>query len=116
MKKTSLIHPKSGEVYTLFCIEKELKLDDIPCLNFKFGRYGTVQMSHLTSEELLSIPLFADTLWQYERTTFEWIPIFRYSDRNKYPVTRFLTLEIDKENPSTWWACPIGFPRKQWGD
>lgn len=108
------MYPKSGKTYSLFQIEKELELRDIPSLNFKFGRYGTIQLSHLTSEQLLSIPLFPETLWVYERETFEWIPIFHYSNENKFPISRFLNLEVDLENEKIWWATPVGFPREQY--
>lgn len=109
------MHPKVNEIYTLNQICNVLELDDIPCLEFKFGRYGNVQMSHVTDKEILSIPLFSETKWKYIKTTFEWIPIFKYSEENKYPISRFLLLEVDIENPNVWWACPIGFPKEQWG-
>ncbi|HRP36230.1 MAG TPA: hypothetical protein PLS50_00290 [Candidatus Dojkabacteria bacterium] len=108
------MYPKVNEIYTLDQICNVLELDDIPCLEFKFGRYGNVQMSHVTNEQILSIPLFSETKWKYIRTTFEWIPIFKYSEENKYPISRFLDLEINIDQPSTWWATPKGFPRKQY--
>lgn len=115
--QTATIRPRAGQVYTLRQIEQELYLRDSACLRFTHQDVaGVIQNSHLTSEEMLSVPGFADSQWTYVRETEEWIPVFRYAGST--PITDFIEIEqaIDywtgrKEND--WWAVPKGFPRPQ---
>ena len=65
-----------GATYNLRTIY-QLDLQDSPCLMVMVeGRLYPVQDSHVTIDELLSVPGLADTEWAYRYTTEEWIPVF----------------------------------------
>jgi hypothetical protein len=113
MPITTTSPPTRGIVYCLSDIYKTLDLLDIPALTFTYkDRKGIVQTSHTTTEQLLSVPGFADSKWIYTRTTSEWIPLFEYFDQ--IPIIKFVdvvkwhdgSLFVDR-----WWATPKGFPR-----
>jgi hypothetical protein len=110
-------YPKAGQVYTLAQIENELNLDDSPSLSFRRidGKRGLMQTSHLTKEELLSIPGMADSEWQYLRTTSEWIPLFTYVGvADPKTLVDVEPWEDDfGDQPDLLWITPKGFPRKQ---
>lgn len=87
-------------------------------MNFTLlGVDGVIQNSHLTEEQLLSVPGLADTVWQYLRTTHEWIPIFRYVGttdlREVLDVELGANPDWDRDQRKWWWATPKGFPREQ---
>lgn len=117
------MYPVRGNWYTLHQIEKQLSLEDSASLSFEYkGREGCIQNSHLTAEQLLSVPGIADSKWRYRSTTNEWIPVFEYADER--PITDFVDLErwFDSDyngggqySDDVWWATPKGFPRKQFG-
>ncbi len=73
--------PIKGRVYTLKELHT-LDLWDSPHLGFvnTKGAKDTVQDSHLTTEELLALPGWADTKWEYIFRTREWCEIFRAVD------------------------------------
>jgi hypothetical protein len=78
-------------------------------------RDACIQNSHLTEEEMLSVPGFKDTQWVYVRETYEWIPIFQYASSNERPITDFVdygrsTFEYVDDY---FWVTPKGFPRDQ---
>ncbi len=116
------VYPKRYQSYSLEEICNVLYLRDGPGLGFTFnGIDGCVQDSHLTVEELLSVPGFKDTQWVYIRETHEWIPVFRYNEKINQPsIDNFCDLEIyedkyrlNKPNEKFWWCTPKGFPRPQ---
>ena len=117
--------PCIGLVYTLHQILKDLVLLDSPSLLFDLAGPNDEQMvlsqhvvqdSHVLPDDLLTIPGFADTKWQYERTTSEWIPLFHYVDTA--PITDFVDMEpeidFDLTEKNVWWATPKGYPREQY--
>ena len=111
--------PVSGVSYTLAEIYK-LSLRDGPSLNFHHNDIsGVIQESHLTEEELLSVPGMKESKWIYGYETEEWIPVFNF-DKNIEQLSIFelvdLELWIDEYtclDKEYWWATPKGFPRKQ---
>ena len=110
-------NPVRGQLYTLREVYN-LNLRDSPHLGVVIdGNSSVVQDSHVTTEEMLSVPGFADTKWEYIRETHEWIPIFRYAKVNP-PITDFV--DYEPEN-SEWalkegglWVTPKGFTREQY--
>lgn len=108
-----MTYPASGKTYKLSQVF-DLSLGDSPCLQIR--DVGVVQDSHLSVEELLSIPGMKDTKWLYIRTTSELIPVFVYALDN-FLYTQFFDTEPYK-NPvypedNLQWVTPKGFPRKQ---
>ena len=112
-------YPKSGAIYTLAQIENALELDDTPSLYFPRidGKRGSLQTSHLTREELLSVPGMAESEWQYMHTTEEWIPCFTYVGSTDPKTVVDAEPVIDTYFPEREardvWITPKGFPRKQ---
>lgn len=108
-------YPVCSKLYSFKAI-LQLDLDDRPKLLFVHkGEKGVIQKAHVTDEELLSVPSFADTRWMYYKTTQERIPIFMYVGSN--PITNYVTLEtptLESYNDDKYWACPIGFYREQY--
>lgn len=111
--------PVKGKSYSL---EEIFLLDirDIPCLRFEYrGVRGCIQNSHLTQEQLFSVPGMKESRWIYERETHEWIPIFRFDTYvNQSPITDLVDIERELDlyelnSESAWWATPKGFPRDQ---
>lgn len=104
--------PQRGHVYTLQQIEKALDLRDSPCLEFVHdNELAVLQTSHLSENELLAVPGFADTQWRYVLETYEWIPVFRYVDTR--PITDFVDITVITEYGETeYWATPKGHPRE----
>lgn len=114
------VNPRRGTSYTLHEIENSLELRDTAFLKFYHnGVDCVIQTSHLTSEQLLSVPGFAETKWVYQRETHEWIPIFYWDSLQEKDVTDFVDIvdEIDYFNPEkptkAFWVTPKGFPREQ---
>ena len=117
MKTTQ--YPRPGHTYTLQQIEKELYLRDSPSLGFHapIGR-SVIQNSHMTVDDLLGVPGWSDTLWEYVRETEEWVPVFRYAGDTAV-LADLLHLEVDldpyPDGPTpTYWAVPKAFPRTQY--
>lgn len=106
-------YPETGHIYTLEQIMRELHLRDCPALMVSFeDKLSCVQDSHLSEQELLSVPGFAKTKWRYIRETSEWIPVFHWAD-SADPKT-FLDVEPSKDDPDRYhWVTPKGFPREQ---
>ena len=112
--------PVRGATYSARQIFSQLELLDSPSLLFmavgpdgKLSRH-VIQNGHMLNEEILAVPGFAETLWVYEYTTNEWIPIFSavgnilpYVDVEPY-------LTYTDEPPTKWWATLKGHPRKQY--
>jgi hypothetical protein len=113
-----MIYPKRQQVYT-FSEVCNLYLRDSPSLTFEHNNVrGVIQTSHITDEQLMSVPNMADSKWVYIRETFEWIPIFKFSSENTISITDLVDLEeciLEKElfNNICWWATPKGYPRPQ---
>ena len=111
-------NPVRGQQYTLREVFN-LNLRDSPHLGVTIdGKDGVIQNSHLTEEEMLTIPGFADTKWTYRYETDEWIPIFQYAKLNP-PIENFVDHEpaIDAwshEETDELWIIPKGFPREQY--
>jgi hypothetical protein len=106
--------PLRGRVYALQDILTRLDLDDSPSLTFVYKGYETcIQDSHITNEQLLTTDLWK-THWRYERTTHEWIPIFRAVDNDQ--VASLCDIEESRcpYSDAKWWVTPKGFPRKQY--
>ncbi|TPG59882.1 hypothetical protein [Ewingella americana] len=115
------IQPQSGKTYTLQQILTNMDLRDAPSLNFTIDGIETcLNDSHVSEEDLLTIPGFAESLWNYVRETSEWVPIFQYSKANTQPMTDFIDYEdlvdphSDYDAPKELWCIPKGFPRQQY--
>jgi hypothetical protein len=106
-------YPRGGEVYTLEQITRELYLRDSPALMVQLNaKMSCVQNSHLTDNELLSVPGFAQTKWRYIRETDEWIPVFHWADAAD--PCKFLDVEPLNDEPDRYdWITPKGFRREQ---
>lgn len=109
------ILPKPGSVYTAKQILLVLELKDSPHLYFSHeNRRSVLQNSHLTNEELLSVPGFAETQWTYLRTTDEWIPVFTAVDDDAVRECVDAEPWIDPyDRDPGFWVTPKGFPRPQ---
>lgn len=137
------MNPVRNFVYTARQILIELELRDSP--SFQFWRHSPFQMlndgkdaerlalmmvlgfdpdvdcvlqhSHVTDEQLLSVPGFADSRWRYIRTTDEWIPLFRLADHKRDDVSQWFDLEHYigdyGQLDNAWSVTPKGFPREQ---
>jgi hypothetical protein len=101
-------YAKPQKVYT-FREVCELTLRDSPCLLFwdKEGNRANIQDSHMTREEMLSVPGFADSEWRYIRETHEWIPVFTYAGK----VDIFTFVEPTREYHGEPSYALKGFPR-----
>lgn len=110
MKQPSNL-PKQGHVYSLREVYS-LELGDAPCLMVLIGdhRYP-VQDSHVTEEQLLSVPGLADTQWEYKRTTHEWVPVFNMEQYGGTKAETFFDVQR-LEAEDSYWITPKGFPRK----
>lgn len=111
------VHPTPHHVYTLREVYESLLLDGSPWLGFfARGALQSVQTSHMTAEELLSVPGFADTRWAYVRTTSEQVPVFRYvSSPDMQTMFNFVDMTEYKDSATgEWlaWVTPKGFPRE----
>lgn len=115
------IYPKRNQLYTLEEICNVLYLRDSPALNFIYKDIpGCIQDSHITQEELLSVPGIKDSKWVYVRETFEWIPIFQFAaiTVDQPCISTYVDMEMYKDiyqinKGDSWWATPKGFPRNQ---
>lgn len=105
---------RKGDRFTLAKVH-QLPLDDSPFLLFTHrDEEAVVQTGHVTYEQLLSVPGFADTLWEFERETHEWIPLFRYVHGLNPPIEQFVDIEPGLgDYEGQLWVTPKGFPREQ---
>lgn len=106
------MNPVMGKVYTYAEIMK-LNLTDTPHLKFinmttVAKEWVVIQQAHVTNEQLLSIPGFAETQWRYMRTTDEEIPIFVHVGGT--PIEDCVDIENGKEGNQAW-VTPNGYPR-----
>lgn len=124
-------HLKIGQSYTFLELSKMEELSDAPALDVNIqGFMQSIQTSHVSDETLLkNCPAFADTLWRYEGTTDEWIPMFEYAGHKESLSLDFLLdWEPNKDpylkdknekryNPQViLWVTPKGSPREQYYD
>jgi hypothetical protein len=105
--------PVPGQIYTLAIIEMALELRDSPSLCVLIdGREWPIQNSHLTVEQLLSVPGLGATRWRYSRTTHEWIPCFHAVEPDKVlaciDVARGYDTLFKRRD---YWLTPKGFER-----
>lgn len=121
---TTRNYPVRGQCYTLAQIA-ELDLNDSPCLLVptpsepEFG-VEPVQTSHLTTDwgkDAKNPVALNQLLFKYERTTEEWIPVFRCIDF--FNVTRHhlkyeVRLETYESQSDLWWIAPIDHPLEQY--
>jgi hypothetical protein len=109
------IRPVRNQVYTAADIYNTLYLMDSPCLMVKHGDLtGPVQESHVTIDGLLGVPGFADSLWKFQRTTSESIPVFIYAGHT--PATEIVDIVEYKPKyhaDKALWITPKGFPRER---
>ena len=109
MTPRKLASPQAGKTYLLRDLV-DLDLKDSPFLMVLVnGQRYPVQDSHLTVDELLSVPGLADTEWTYRYTTSEWCPIF-YSSGD-LEVESFFDVKFLEEE-GCYWITPKGFPRE----
>lgn len=106
-------YPQQGKEYTAEEVFK-LDLDDTPHLGFQHeGLPAIIQNSHITVEELLSVPGLAQTKWRYVFTTNEWVPIFEAVDVTEVlKCVDIVPWKCCFDDPH-WWVTPKGFPREQ---
>lgn len=111
------VYPRPQHRYTSRQMLKQLTLPDGPSWGFwhvATSSMGCIQDSHLTIEELLSVPGFADLKWQYIRTTQEWIPVFLIAPEDYAALLLCLdhvTYRCPYEEREMQWFTPKGFPR-----
>jgi hypothetical protein len=104
-----MVFPQSNTIYTFHEIINILQLSDSPFLQFVYNDTECIiQTSHVSDESLLNIPGMKESLWCFEKTTREAIPLFWYSDYNS-DILKFVDI-IDLGN-ERYLATPIGHPR-----
>lgn len=80
-----------------------MDLSDIPMLVFDYkDKEYVVHTSNTIDADLLKIPGFGESWWQYKKTTSELIPIFLYVD--EIEITKFVDI-IDVDD-SGYMAIP----------
>jgi len=88
----------------------DLDLSDCPFLHFVYNdQECVIQTSHVTYEELMSIPGMGRSLWSYEKTTNEAIPLFWYAD-DDIDILSIVDINI-KDGYNGYWVTPKGFLR-----
>jgi hypothetical protein len=110
--------PVVNYIYTLKEVT-ELLLRDNPALII--SNEGVVQSSHVTDQELLSVPGIQETKWRFIRETKEWIPVFKYCSEQPWRdffdcepyVDPYQKYDCDGQERSLLWITPKGFPRDQ---
>ncbi len=123
MKK---IRPISGQIYTARqMLSDELELKDSPFFCFKLVVDGeqrdcVLQTAHTTNEQMLSVEAFADSYWEYEYTTSEWIPIFNFTGTEE-EIRTFFDIELENQpdymvgkEPRGYHVTLKGFPQEQY--
>jgi hypothetical protein len=100
--------PKINTVYSFNEIATKLNLPDSPFLQFVYNDTRCIiQTSHISDNDLLGIPGMSESLWCYEKTTRENIPLFWYYDNDILAI-----VDIEKIKGSRYLATPKGFPIK----
>lgn len=108
----SKTHPVRNGQYT-YSQMMAMYLDDTPHLMFQVGNVAcTVQDSHITQEQLLTVPGFSALLWRYEYTNHEFIPIFKAVDNEA--VLQCVDIEPLSDDTESLWVTPKGFPRERY--
>ncbi len=103
-----MVFPQNNTVYTFNEVVTALDLQDSPFLQFLHkDAECIIQTSHVTDECILSIPNMSESLWCYEKTTNEGIPLFWYLDNNIDIQSLVDIKEIGKDN---YWVTPKGYP------
>ena len=108
--------PSIGVTYSTRDMLTTLELRDAPGMLVEIdGQLSYIQDSHVTEDQLLSIPGLANQLWEYLYETSEWCPVFKY--RGPDPITEFVDYEENRDSfglEDHWWITPKGFPREQY--
>lgn len=117
-KPKVLKHPQRGQTYSVAEIENHLTLRDLPCYQFWHGdRPATIQNSHLTKDEFLSVPGMADKRFVYQYETSEWVPVFTLAPGETMLDVVDIEQWVDSisgEKTQEVWVTPKGFPREQY--
>ncbi len=111
------MRPQPNAVYTTAQILQLLELSDTPHLRFYCAEYdeiAVVQTGHVTYEQLLAVPGFADLKWTYQYTTREDIPLFFAVDASEV----LKCVDVAPPSPAAYyeepWVTPKGLPREQY--
>ena len=111
--------PRRGEVFTGAEIYK-LPLRDSPYLSVPVAHDpevsfddAPIQDAHVTFDEMLAVPGFAESQWRFIRETDEWIPVFDFIGTAEEALA---FCDVTKVWRSTWdryewWIVPKGHPR-----
>lgn len=80
-----------NEIFNLYTIMRQgpylcIKLEDADGV----VRDAYIQDTHVTEEEMLSVPGFKDTQWTFVQETNEYAPVFNYATSNQRPITDFV--------------------------
>jgi hypothetical protein len=108
--------PIQRAIYTLRQIEENLKLLDSPCLIINCGIKGfhPIQTSHYSLADLFTMPEWADSKWEYQYTTKEWIPVFYAVDSmSLYNLLSIAPSKAEYANDGDMWIVPLLFPREE---
>lgn len=110
------MRPQPNAVYTTAQILQLLELSDTPHLRFYCAEYdeiAVVQTGHVTYEQLLAVPGFAELRWSYQFTTREWVPLFQAES----PELVLKCVDVEAPTPGSYfeepWVTPKGHPREQ---
>lgn len=114
---TNNIKPERNKIYSYKEIVEILSLEDAPYLRmFIDDSYQSVQDSHVSEEEMLSIEGWPESQWRYMHTTHEWVPIFNYVGedfKHLVDVEDYIDPYPDSEFKESKWITPKNFPRPQ---
>ncbi|AXG66978.1 hypothetical protein HOU08_gp252 [Dickeya phage vB_DsoM_JA29] len=113
--------PTRGKTYTFEQLN-DMELRDSPFLRFRTKNINgedviaVIQTSHVTDEQLASIPGFSESLWTFQYETDEWIPLFMFAEKS--PIEDLVDCE-EAIDPYRWeevgvYATPKGFPCEQY--
>jgi hypothetical protein len=105
--------PVKGQIYTVRDIYN-LALTDTPSLMFKYqDAHVPIQQAHVTVDQLLSMPGFADVKFRYSHTTWLETPIFLLCEDEE--IFNFVNVESvwdDVFEEHDVWVTPKEFPRE----
>jgi hypothetical protein len=108
--------PVQHAIYTLRQIEENLKLLDSPHLMINCGVDGfhPIQTSHFIMSDLFSMPEWAESKWEYQYTTNEWIPVFyAVNSMSLYELLSIAQSQSEFANDGDMWIVPLLFPREE---
>lgn len=108
--------PVKHAIYTLKEIEENLKLLDSPHLMIYIPGKGLnpIQTSHFIMSDLFVLPEWAESKWEYQYTTNEWIPIFYAVHSMKlYELLSIAPSQSEFANEGDMWIVPLLFPREE---